>query len=399
MKKLALGLAAAALVAAACGSSSKSHSSSPTTNGGGSSPSSSGGSGAPIKIALLDFETGAYATPDRHNAVELAIKEINAAGGVDGHMLQYKGYDTGILPQTTVTAVLHAIADKPTVILGLAVSSGVQAAASALKSSGIPVIQEGQDNSTDLSALGVSNMFRGQPTVQEQSQSVLNFLGGMNPKLVGVFDDSDLNSVQAAKVIRDGLGAKGIHTVYREIAQTGTDATEAALAMKGADYATSDGFPIEEALFVRALTTNGVGVHDLMGNSGLTIAYDKLAPWSAVAGNTTYTICDPTAMTTPEAQKYVSNYKAQYPAFSPQLSNPVMYDAVYLIDKAVIAAGGDISHSGIIKGLEQVNYNGVCDNYHSDSEHNLAHTMYIVKFGAQPNQDTLAAQYNNMPSR
>jgi ABC-type branched-subunit amino acid transport system substrate-binding protein len=85
--------------------SSGSHSATPTSVG-----TSSGASpGAPIKIALLGFETGVYATPDRHNAMQLAIKQINASGGIDGHMLQYTAYDTGILPQTTLTAVEKAI--------------------------------------------------------------------------------------------------------------------------------------------------------------------------------------------------------------------------------------------------------------------------------------------------
>lgn len=353
-----------------------------------------------MTIALLDFETGVYATPDRHNAIELAIKQINAAGGADGHMFQYNPYDTGILPQTTLTAVQKAISDNPTVMLGLAVSSGVQASATALKSSGIPTIQQGQDNTTDLSVLGVTNLFRGQPSVAEQSQAAINYLGSLHPKTVGQFDDSDLNSVQAQKVIKAGLQAKGINNfIYREVAQNATDATEAALAMKGADIATSDGFPVQESLFVRALATNGVGVHDLMGNSGLVIANYGLAPWSALVGDTTYTICDPTVINTTQGRKYVSDYKAAYPSAKVSLSNPVMYDAVWMIAKAIEAENGDISHSAIVKGLEKISYDGVCDQYHNDAQHTLAHTMYIVEFQPTEGQTSLVAQYNNMASR
>jgi branched-chain amino acid transport system substrate-binding protein len=393
MKKLAVVIAAA-MVVAGCGSSSGTHSATPTSGGTHAAPS-----GAPIKIALLGFETGVYATPDRHNAIDLAIKQINSAGGVNGHMLQYTAYDTGVLPQTTLTAVQKAISDHPTVILGLAVSSGVQAAAAALKSSGIPTIQEGQDNSTDLSALGVTNMFRGQPSVHEQSQAAVNYLTSLHPTSVGVFDDSDLNSVQAVKVIKAGLQANGVQNiVYRQIPQTGTDATEAALAMRGVSMTTSDGFPVQESIFVRALATNGVGVHDLMGNSGLLIAEKGLAPWSAVAGSSTYTVCDPTVLQTPQAQQYVSGYKTQFPSDSVALSNPVMYDAVQLIGKAVQAQNGDISLGAIVKGLGTVSYDGVCGHFQSDSQHTLAHTMYIVQFGSQPGQHTLVARYDNMAS-
>jgi branched-chain amino acid transport system substrate-binding protein len=340
-----------------------------------------------------------YATPDRHNAVELAIKQINAAGGADGHMFQYTPYDTGILPQTTLTAVDKAVSDKPTAILGLAVSSGVQAAASVLKSSGIPTIQQGQDNSTDLSVLGVTNMFRGQPSVTEQSQAAVNYISSLHPKTVGVFDDSDLNSVQAEKTIRAGLTSAGVSKfIYREISQTATDATEAALAMKGADITTSDGFPVQESIFVRALASNGVGVHDLMGNSGLTIAGYGLAPWSALSGDTTYTVCDPQVLQSQAAKTFVSDYEAAFPTANVMLSNPGGYDAVWLIAKAIEAENGDISHSAIVAGLEKINYSGICDQYQSDSEHTMAHTMYIVQFGATKGQQSLVARYDNMKS-
>lgn len=398
MKKIAAALLLPSALLVAC--SSTSHKSTTATSAASAATSGGGGSKAPVKIALLDFETGSYATPDRHNAIELAIKQINAAGGADGHMFQYKPYDTGILPQTTVTAVDQAVADQPTAILGLAVSSGVQAAASVLKSSGIPTIQEGQDNTTDLSQLGVTNLFRGQPSVTEQSQAAINYLKSLSPHSVGIFDDSDLNSVQAEKTIRAGLSAAGVtNFTYREIAQNATDATEAALAMKGTDIVTSDGFPVQESVFVRALASNGVGVHDLMGNSGLVIAGYGLAPWSAISGDTTYSVCDPQVQSNPEASKYVSDYQAAYPSASVMLSNASIYDAVWLIAKAIDAENGDISHAGIVKGLEKMSYSGVCDSYHSDDQHTMAHTMYIVKFGANKGEQSLAAKYDNMASR
>jgi hypothetical protein len=69
-----------------------------------------------------------------------------------------------------------------------------------------------------------------------------------------LFDDSDLNGKQTMKVVRSTLQSKGINSfVYREVAQTATDATGAALAMKGADIITSIGFPQTDGVFIKAL--------------------------------------------------------------------------------------------------------------------------------------------------
>src|SRR5207237_9931847 len=64
----------AALVVAACGTSS----------------SSSSSSSAPIKVGITGPFTGPYADPGNaiKNAGELAIADINAAGGINGRKLQ-----------------------------------------------------------------------------------------------------------------------------------------------------------------------------------------------------------------------------------------------------------------------------------------------------------------------
>ena len=67
----------------------------------------------------------------------MAINQINAKGGVDGHRISIKYYDSGVSSEETVTGVQKAIGDHPTAIIGLPVSSGVQAAASVIKASGI----------------------------------------------------------------------------------------------------------------------------------------------------------------------------------------------------------------------------------------------------------------------
>lgn len=381
-----------AVAAGACGSSASTNTSS---TGSTSGSSSSTPPGAPIKIALLGFETGVYALPDRHNAIELAIDEINAKGGVDGHKLQYTAYDSGILPQQTVTAVLKAVGDKPTVIIGMPVSSGVQAAASALKSSGIPTIQVASDTSTDLSQLGVSNMFRAISTVKEESDGMARYIASKHPKTVGQFDDSDLNGQQTMKTVKSDLQAQGVNNfIYREIAQTATDATAAALAMKGADIITSIGFPVQDGIFIKQLYQNGITTQDVIGYDGPSIAAFGLAPKAALANDVMLDTCAPQALSTAPARAYTQAYKAKYPTANILASGPYTYDAVNLVAQAVKAAGGSLAPKDLIKALSSVSYDGACGAYHSDSEHNLFHAVQIISGADQ----SLVASYTNMKS-
>ena len=105
-----------------------------------SGPAGASSNGAPVKIAWIGFETGVYAQPTRHNDINLAISQINAKGGVDGHKFEFTPYDSGFGPSTAVTATQQALASDPTAIMGYSVDDQVQAAAPLLKTSGVPVL-------------------------------------------------------------------------------------------------------------------------------------------------------------------------------------------------------------------------------------------------------------------
>lgn len=386
---LAVG-ATLALTASACGSSSSTNSSS------GASATGASTKGAPIKIAFLGFESGSYATPDRHNSLELAINQINATGGVDGHKVQYTAYDTGILPQGTVTAAEHAIADKPTVIIGMQVSSGVQAAEPALKASGIPTLQVASNNSTDFTQSAVPNLFRLVPTVWEESTASARYILSKHPKTVGLFDDSGLNQVAGMKNIRNILQSQGVtNFVYREIAQNATDATAAALAMKGTDVIASSGFPSSEALFVKQLQQNGINTQDVMSYGAQTVVAYKLAPAEALANDTYQNLCDPPVLSTPQAQAFTSAYKAAFPSADITSSAPYLYDAVEMIVAAVKQDGGNLSAAKLASALESLTYQGACGAYHSDKEHDMLHSMSIISANGT---NTSLATYTDMAS-
>ena len=95
-------VAAAALVVAALAACSSTQS---------SSPAGSTTSGGSIKIALIDPLTGTAAQygQDLHQGQTLAIKQLNAAGGVLGKKFQAVEYDDQNLPAQGVTVTQRAI--------------------------------------------------------------------------------------------------------------------------------------------------------------------------------------------------------------------------------------------------------------------------------------------------
>src|SRR5690554_6176249 len=75
-----------------------------------STPAGNGGADGlqldePVKIALLIPRTGSAATPEVYeDAMELALEDLNGAGGVGGHDVEVAIYDTGFSPEDGLTA-------------------------------------------------------------------------------------------------------------------------------------------------------------------------------------------------------------------------------------------------------------------------------------------------------
>lgn len=135
-------LAAASLVLAACGGSSDSgeSSASPTGSASPTATETSAGGEGPCKIGTMLPQTGnlAFLGPPEFAGVDLAVQEINAAGGVLGQPLENLPGDSGDTTTdiATQTADGH-IAAGVTAIVGAASSSVSKTVIDKITSSGV----------------------------------------------------------------------------------------------------------------------------------------------------------------------------------------------------------------------------------------------------------------------
>lgn len=199
-----LAIAAGAL-AAGCSSST---SSSPSTTSSTASPAAAS---APIVIAYPSIQTGVYATPAKNNDIELAVKTINAQGGVDGHQLKYVAYDAGITPEQAVTATQQLLGTKPTAIIGYQVDAQVQAVAQVLKQSGIPTLSDAQGPAAGSPAVKVPNLFTIVPNLVNAIQGGTTYgFSKYHPTSVGIFHTDDTASTEDANVAQALLKKDGV---------------------------------------------------------------------------------------------------------------------------------------------------------------------------------------------
>ena len=385
---------AAAVALAACSSSSKK----PTAASTGSSTGK-----APVKIAFFGIETGPSSTPATNNMVDLAVKQLNASGGIDGRPVQITHYDSGLLPDTGVTAVEKALENHPTVMIGLSFTAQLQAVAALVKSSGIPFLTTGQSSTLDYSLLKVPNVFRVVPDSNASAIAAADYVAGLKPapKTVGV-----------VAVAGPGYAAPTVGTLFQQQLQKNgfanfidrallvgaTDATEQVLAMKNADFVLVWGLPTVDEMFLKGANQNGEHPEILLDSGGASDLAFGLSTQQELSKSSYDAICDPEAEHNTIDTAFVTAYHNAYGANTDTASGaPYNYDAVMLAASAIKKAGSTAGPD-ITKALDGISYSGVCGTYKNDPEHNMAQFSTIVSLGQGLGHKQVVASFKNIPS-
>lgn len=356
---------------------------------------------APVVIAYMDPETGVYASPWRHNDIELAIKQINARGGVDGHKFEYVPYDTNITPQASVTATQQALSagSKPTAFLGYLVDDQIDANAQALRASGIPVLGVAEGPAATAATAHVPNLWTVVPDVIMALEAATKYMvKTYHPKTVGVVYTNDIADNAQSKFTQTELKKLGVkHVVVESISDTATDATAQALAMRKVNAIIEGGFPVQVALFNTALSQNGIHV-PVMGNQlGLSLPAEGLNTPAELDKFSFTPYCYAKVLPGKAAASYSAAYAAAYPGTNPADTTPYNYDAVNLLAAAIKADGGNLSPGAINRELGKITYHGVCGTYHADSGHDMMHTVEIDSFAAGVNPGAYKGSFTEPP--
>ncbi|MBX9735967.1 MAG: ABC transporter substrate-binding protein [Phycisphaerales bacterium] len=105
--------------------------------------------GAPILVGHYGSLTGPEATfgQSTSEGIRLALKEINAAGGIDGRPIEIREYDTKGEPKEATLAVTRLIkSDKVVAVLGEVASGLSLAGAPVCQEAGVPMISPSSTN-------------------------------------------------------------------------------------------------------------------------------------------------------------------------------------------------------------------------------------------------------------
>ncbi len=152
-----------------------------------STPGTTKTSGEPINIGVmmpLSGEGAVYGTPGQR-VLQIALKEINDAGGINGRQVAFKTEDSGCDADPANKAIKTLISvDKVGVVVGLFCSSEVLTAAPVAEQNKVVLLSSGA-SSPKITAAG-DFIFRNYPSDLAQGQALADYAAKKGYKNVGI---------------------------------------------------------------------------------------------------------------------------------------------------------------------------------------------------------------------
>ncbi len=318
---------------------------------GGEAPTQAATNEEPIKIGFFGPLTGnsSLIGGEMLNATQLAIEEINAAGGILGRRVELVYYDDKSSPDESIQAVTKMIdSDKVAAIIGSVHSGNIQVAGDIIEEAKVPMIGAGA--SPSWLDQGWTYLFRSCMNTYVASFACIDACKSLGVSKMGVFYISDEYGTASKTDMITLCNENGITVTGEESATyNDTDLTSQItnLMSGNPEIIYCVGTTNYVGPMVKQLRTNGYEGYIV----GETAVGSPIVVEAAEAGADLLVFGAPflipaTAEEVPDysypndkVANYYKNYLAKYGETSIAEAAPRSYDGMYLFKEAMEAAG------------------------------------------------------------
>lgn len=383
MKKRVFAMLVACMMAlslVACGNK--------TNDNGGSGDSADGAGTETIKLGVVGPLTGGYANYGlsvQHGA-QLAVDEINAAGGVNGKQLELSAQDSQGDPESAVAAYGKLMDWGMNVFLGGVLSGETASVVAAAKADDMFIMET--TGSADKCIDGNDKAFRICFYDSYQGTAAADYLkDNALADEVGVFYQSDndysagLYNAFVAECEKTGVTIKETQT-FTTATNTDFSTQVNALVNSGVKVVFIPIYAEEASTFLTQ--AKGKFAEDVyfFGADGLDGILGKVSQDVTIADNVLMMTPFAADSAAANVQAFVSAYQANYNATPDQFAADA-YDAVYVVKAAVEAAGGSTSGAELAAVMTSLTVEGVTGTmtWNADGNTNKAASAILYKNG------------------
>jgi branched-chain amino acid transport system substrate-binding protein len=340
----------------------------------------------PLRIVAVISEPGGSdenAVPDFVDGIEMAIGEINDAGGVGGHPVEFQAIETLAVGDSITNSLNLALEEDPDVLLGPVSSTAVLAMAADVDAAQVPMIH----NTTEPKVVGDGEagsewIFANRPLNDEAARIAARYaVEELGAESIGqLFVDTAFgqagNEAQDDEI--DELGADVGEE--RSFEFNATDLTEAALAMEDVDAIIDWGTPATVGLAVNTLAQQGLSEtpHIGPGSVGFSFFADIVGDESLLEGILGVIDCNPADDDREGVAAWHDAFVDEYD-YEPSYASAQMYDSVYMV-KSIVDEAQAADPATIQQGLASLDgFEGKCATY-SNENNVLQHSSVVARF-------------------
>jgi branched-chain amino acid transport system substrate-binding protein len=297
---------------------------------------SSGGGGGEIVLGMIVPTSGGEAASgtNMRNGAQLAVDEINAAGGVLGKKLKLNVQDEACAAESAVAAANKLVSAKVVVSVGGYCSGATLPTREIFNRANIPMVIPAA-NSDKLYEDHLPNVFLINGTGTQQAQAASDWITKRGATKVAIMNGNDAYSKNIADLTAALVGSK---LTANESYNPGESDYSAAVtaALKGKpDFIYLTGYYQESGLIIRQLKDAGYTGDIMVGDGSVDAELIKIAGESTAQG--VFATMTQTPKFIPGSEDWISKYKAKFKS-EPGPYSTQSYDAVRVAAEAITKA-------------------------------------------------------------
>ena len=329
---------------------------------------------ADIKIGVLVPTTGGQASygQDMANAVQLAMDELNKAGGDTYSMVVG---DDGCDPQQAVNAATKLASSGIAGVVGGYCSGATIPTLKIFGDAKLPFIITAA-NSTKLIPANPGNAFMINSTGNDQVAKALEFWKAKCYKSIAIVNEGDAYSQDLATLAQKSFtDAGGTVADFETVNHGEQDYSSVVTKIKAAnpDAVFWPAYDDDGGPFIKQLREGGYQGAIYVGDGSTSTNLLKLA---GDASEGVFAFSSPTAEFLPDAKAFADAYQAKFNV-APSSYGPLTYDGMKLLADAISKAGGTDS-AKVIDALSKEDYKGLAGEISFRPDHTLARSNFIV---------------------
>jgi branched-chain amino acid transport system substrate-binding protein len=331
---------------------------------------------AEVLIGVVAAMTGrlAWIGEQGQRGAELAVADINAAGGVLGQQVRLIAVDDFCDPKQAVAAAQKLVDNGVVFVVGHYCSGASIPASKVYEAAGILQISPGSTNPM-LTEQGYANVFR---TIgRDDAQGIVagNYLADhWNDKKIAILHDNTTYGKGLADETKKQLNQRGVtEAIYEAYAPAKNDYSEEIAALQTADIAVLyvGGYHTEVALMARAAHDRGYSVQVISGDA---MATEELALIAGPAAEGILFTFSADPRRNPDAASVVARFRAEN--FEPAGYTLLSYAAVQVWAQAIEKVGS-LELREVIAALRSHEFDTVIGRIDFDDKGDLTDQSWV----------------------